>query len=178
MDNIPTLYPDKYNWLKSKLEIDFLNIDEEIEQVQVLLQEACECAAIANEIRDTDKEQKEVVFARECAAARARLDTGGKSPTDARVGNEALLSEVYQEQCARFRQSRADAALWATVVTGLSTKSYSLGNAEGLIKSGYINQETISARRRERIRAAAPRWDPRDRQTLTSNQPSPQGQGV
>jgi len=159
MDGIPItpkLLQEKYDWLKRYLKTDMLCLDEELERMPVLMQEASEASAVVNEINDAEKERRSIIYAQACARLRDSAPAGSKAPSEAQVASAAQLDPEYLAQLEIHQNARLDAALWTAMVDSMRTKAYSLQTAGGLINSGFITKDYIRDRRREEIRAATP----------------------
>jgi hypothetical protein len=155
---IPKLNGERYLWLQSQLQTDLLALDEEVARIGMLVKDANENAAIAAEFRDSEKERLAVVRARVTSASRETLRPDGKAKTETQIEAELPLSPEYQKAQAEYSDARLDAALWASMASGFSTKAFSLTQAVTLIQMGYITQDSIIAKRREGMRKAAPQF--------------------
>src|SRR5271157_4364096 len=58
-DCLPSFRPEKYRWLRAQISLDLMEMDEAVMQKSVLIQEAGECCALANEIRESAKDELE-----------------------------------------------------------------------------------------------------------------------
>lgn len=148
----PQLNGEKYRWLKGQLKPDLLDLDEEISRISVLVQEANENSAMANEIRDAAKEGLSVQTARAAARLRGEPLSSGKTRSEAQIESELPLCPEHQKALEEYGNARLDAALWMSMVQGYSTKAYSLSTAAELIKMGYITKDAIIEKRRKDIR--------------------------
>jgi hypothetical protein len=156
-DVAPAFLQERYLFLKSQLPLDLLAIDESLERIAVLIQDAGECMAQANEIRDSAKENYTIVSAKIQANLRGQTLAGGKERSEARISSEFMVDPEYQTALTMYQDARLDAALWETVYNGLQTKSYSLRVAADAISSGFLTNNYLMDKRRAEIRGAKPR---------------------
>jgi len=154
----PRLFPDQYRFLKAKLAIDMLALDEEVEQIGVLVQSATECSAQANEVRDTLKDRLSEVYS--VAAYNLRIapyPTGrGGVRSEAQIESEVPLDADYKQAQADLSEARLDSALWASIADAMRTKSSALRVTADLINAGFITSDHINLSRREELRKAGP----------------------
>jgi len=151
MENAPQFEREKYLWLKSQLQIDFLEMDEEFKKIPFLVQEAAEYAALAAEQRDTCKELRDEVIAMEAAKLRA-TNVNGKTPSEAAIDKEVILQPKVIEKLTAYAECRLDAALWSTIVDGFRSKDYALRSGAQLMQMGFITTESLLTKRREEMR--------------------------
>lgn len=149
---VPTFESDRYLWLKQRRRLDLLAMDQELEEIGVLVQDAAELSALANEIREAAKNDLEVVEAQESSILRAIKLDNGKFPSDYALPKMLPLSEKVQKAEQELSEARLNAALWATLVNALMTKSSAIRTAADLITAGYLQSSSIVNRRRKEIR--------------------------
>lgn len=149
----PTFRPDRYEWLKYQAALDLTDIDEELMRIAVLIQEAGECSALANEIRETAKDDVEQAKAHVAGELR-EIPYKNKQRSESMIDTEIPLNEGYRNSLRQLSQARMDAALWATVVEALRVKSMQIRTAADLLTSGFITTDYIRDKRRREIREA------------------------
>lgn len=152
----PKFRADKYRWLKARVKLDLLSVDEELSELPVIIQEACECTAMANEIRESTKDEFEITCAQIADDLRSKPDEKGKFPSETAVGSQIPLSPLYKEGAASLSEARLDASLWASVTEALRTKSSALRVSADLITAGYLTTNYLMEKRRDEIRRVAP----------------------
>jgi len=146
----PSFRADRYSWFQAKLGVDLMQIDEDIIQLPALIQDAGECAAIANEIREKAKEDFE--HAKASIAQSLREHTQGKKPSETMIESQLPLFELYKNKLTSLSQSRLDSALWATMVEALRSKSAMIRVSADLLNSGLLTTDYIRNKRRSEIR--------------------------
>jgi len=156
-DVAPSFLTDRYTFLKSQLPLDLLSLDEALERMPVLIQDAGECLAQANEIRDSSKENMNLVSAQVQGELRGQLLPGGKERSETRIYSEAPTHQDFIKAQNAYQEARLDAALWETIFNGLQTKSYSLRVAADAISAGFLTTNFLVDKRREEIRKVQPR---------------------
>ena len=154
MDEIrePKFMTARYRELKVKCYVDILLIDEELQQVPVLVQDAGEFAALAIEIRDTAKDALDLSRASLSNGVRIQSSGMTKAPSDQRVEDEVLTQDPYQRALAEYQQARLDARLWQNLANSLDKKSFALNMVGQLIISGFLTRDNITNKRRKEIR--------------------------
>lgn len=151
IDVEPDFRKERYFFLKSKARLDLLNVDEALEEIPFLIQDAGECAALANEIKDTAKSELSLAEAEEAERLRG-IQINGKYPAEQAILSKIPLCTQVQQKQSQLSQARLDASLWATVVNSLMTKSSAIRTAADLINSGYLTTDYIYKKRRKEIR--------------------------
>ena len=151
---IPTLNPEKYEFLKRFVQIDPIDIDEEVATMSTLIQDCGECASLAVEMKDQAKEALETAKAEACEALRSTPTEKGKERTETAISTQYQLDKNYQEKQELLREARYNAALWTTLQSSLQSKSYSLRVVADLIQSGFLTRDYIVEKRRKEIREA------------------------
>ena len=154
----PKFNSERYIWLQNQLQTDLLALDEEVSRIGLLVKDANENAAIAAEFRDSEKDRLSVVRAKVMSVSRETLRPDGKAKSETQIDAELPLSPDYQKAQTEYADARLDAALWASMSQGYSTKAFSLTQAVTLIQIGYITQDSIIAKRRDGMRKAAPQF--------------------
>lgn len=152
----PNYAPEKYIWLKRRIALDLLAIDEELQEIGVLIQEAGEHVAFCMETRDAAKDELARTEAQ--AAARLRNITGpdGKVPSDTRIVSMIPLDEQVMAMQQVYGMAKLDCALWTNISDALRTKSSSMRAAADLVQAGFISMDYITTKRRTAIRQAGP----------------------
>lgn len=148
----PTFERERYRRLRLKSKLDLMRVDEELEEMSFLVQEASEYAAKANEVREQAKTALEIGKATIADSLRAEPQASGKPPSESMVESRIPLSNVYLIKQAELSQARLDASLWQSQVDALRTKSSSIRAAADLITSGYMTTNFIQDKRRMEIR--------------------------
>lgn len=154
--DLPIFKPEKYTWLKQQVPLDLLDIDEQIMKMPTLLQECGECAAQAIEIKDSAKEDLEIVKSRMAARLRG-IDYKGKSRSETMIQTEIPLESEYQVALQELRDARLDASLWQNLMNTLEKKNFSIHTAGGYINSGLISVPYLLEKRRTAIREVKPK---------------------
>jgi hypothetical protein len=152
----PSFRTERFRFLKSKAQLDLMRIDEALEEIAVLVQDAGECVAFANEIRDAAKNDLAIAEAEEAAILRGTQLSNGKYPSEYALPSLLPLSDKVKEAMELLSKARLDAALWATVANALMTKSTAIRTTADLISSGFLTNDFVRARRRKEIREAVP----------------------
>lgn len=154
---VPNYAPTKYLWLRRRIALDLLAIDEELQEIGVLIQESGEHVAFCMETRDAAKDELARTEAQ--AAARLRLTAGpdGKFPSDTKIVTMIPLDEQVQAMQAVYGAAKLDCALWSNISDALRTKSSSMRAAADLVQAGFISQDYIMNKRRSDIRQASSR---------------------
>lgn len=154
-DIIPSFRSEKYKWLRSQVSLDLMEIDEAVMQMGVLIQEAGECCALANEIRELARDNFERVKANIGEYLRD-IEFKGKLRSESMITAQAPTYPDYITAQAQVSCARRDASLWATVVEALRAKSMQIRVAADLLNSGFITSDFIRQKRRKQIREALP----------------------
>lgn len=154
-NSIPTFRSDKFSWLKTQLSLDLMDMDEEVMRMGVLLQEAGEAVALANEIRDSTKDDLERVKAQVGEYLRNE-PYKDKQRSESMIDSQIPTYQDYKDAQIKLGSARLDAALWATVMEALRTKSMQIRVAADLLNSGFLQKDHIIAKRRREIRTAVP----------------------
>lgn len=153
-DTVPTFRPQKYLWLKSKTQIDMLDLDNELMEIPVLIQEASENVAIAMEIRETSKSDLDVQIARSADAIRKTPLESGKAPSETAIDKMVSLTKEYQDKLALLSSARLDAGLWQSITESLRTKSSALRTIADLVSAGWLTTDHVIKNRRRDMRNA------------------------
>lgn len=151
---VPTYKPDIYNWLRRRLPLDLLGISEDVQEIASLIQKAGELSAMANEIREATKEDLERTVAQEAEKLRITPTPKGKDRSESMITSQVPLSNLVAQKKKDLGEARLDAALWASLVDGLRSKSAMIRVTADLINSGYITTSSILEKRRKDIRNA------------------------
>ena len=149
---VPSFRSDKYQWFRARLQLDLLDIDNDLIEMPSLVQDAGECAAVANEIRDSAKEEFERTKAN--IAQQLRDSAIGKKPSETMIDSQLPLYELYKQVQAAWSQSRLDAALWATIVEAMRAKSAMIRVSADMLNSGLLTADFLRNKRRAEIRGA------------------------
>jgi hypothetical protein len=152
----PDFRRERFRFLKNKVQLDLLSVDEALEEIAVLVQDAGECVALANEIRDTAKNELAIAEAEEADRLRQTTTIKGKPPSDYAIPSMLHLCDSVKKATEAYSGARLDAALWATIVNGLMTKSSAIRTAADLISSGYLTTNYLREQRRAQIRGVVP----------------------
>lgn len=151
-DEVPSFRKERFNFLKSKIRLDLLCVDEALEEIAVLVQDAGECCALANEIRDAAKSDLALAEAEESDRLRKMTSQSGKSPSEQAILSQLPLAWRVKQAIKEYSDARLDAAFWSTMVNALMTKSSAIRTAADLITSGYLTTSFILDKRRQDIR--------------------------
>jgi len=149
----PTFKKERYEWLRTKTALDLFEIDNEVIEMSVLLQEAGEYTALANEYKERAKE--ELIRTSAAIAHSMRFDmSDGKKKSETTI--ESMIP-IYPEYIAKLQEldsARLDAALWSSLTDALRSKSMAIRVAADLLNSGYLTPDYIRNKRRKEIREA------------------------
>ena len=148
----PTHRPDKYFWLKNKLELDLMDITEEVIKMPVLMQDAGEFTAMAIEIRESAKEDLERTIAQVAENLRNTTTPSGKQRSETAIASAIPLSPLVEQKQKELSEARLDAALWTSLVNSLRDKSTKIHVIADQINSGFITPSSIQEKRRKEIR--------------------------
>lgn len=152
MDNQePVFKVEKYRWLKQRVRLDLLYIDEDIQELPVLLQEAGEITATALEIRESTKTDLEK--AESLAAERFRQpDDKGKIRSETAIATMIALDPDYQKLQQDLSIARLDAGLWMNIMEVLRSKSTLVRASADLIQAGFISTSYYTDKRKKDMR--------------------------
>lgn len=131
--------------------MDLIDIDEELIRMPVLIQDAGESCAIANELRESAKEEFERMKAHIAQQVR-EAPTTGKARSETMIESQLPLYEPYKLKQTELGQARLDAALWMTIIEALRAKSMAMRVAADLLNSGFITSDHVRNKRRREIR--------------------------
>jgi hypothetical protein len=149
----PTFEPEKYRWLRQRVRLDLLYIDEDIQELPVLLQEAGEITATALEKREatkTDLSLQEAVV-----ADRLRNpDDKGKVKSETAIASMVPLDPDYKKIQAELSIARLDASLWQNMMETLRSKSTLVRASADLIQAGFISTTYYVDKRKKDMRKA------------------------
>lgn len=148
----PTFETERYRWLKVRVPIDFLSLDEEVSQMSTLIQMAGEITAQVIEDRDSAKELLAQVKSEVASRLRSIPDANGKYRSESTITSEIESQPEYKEQQELLSKIRLDAALWISLTESLRTKAASLRTSAELIQSGFITRDYILDKRRTELR--------------------------
>lgn len=149
---VPIFRPDKYQWLRKKLPLDLMAMDEELSEISLLLHEAGEYAVNASDSADCAKDNVALVQA-ECAARmRQQTDDKGKSPSEAAIASSMPAEPSYIEALSLYNRAKLDAALWRNLQDAFRVKSSSMRAVADLVAAGFISQDHILSKRRAELR--------------------------
>jgi len=149
-DQEPTFKTEKYRWLKQRIGLDLLFIDQDIMELPILLQEAGEITATALERRESAKADLETQEA--VVANRLRRDEYNGKKSETAIASLVPLDEDYQRIQKDLSEARLDASLWTGMVDSIRTKSTMIKVAVDLLIAGYITQSSLQGKRRADLR--------------------------
>lgn len=155
-EGVPHFQPEKYVWLRSQTSLDLMEMDEAVMQMGVLIQEAGEYCALANERRETAKDELEQVKAQVAEYLRGQ-DYKGKQRSESMIESQLPTYPDCVNSQLKLSAARQDAALWASVVEALRAKSMQIRVAADLLNSGFLTADHIRNHRRRQIREAMPK---------------------
>ena len=147
----PTFMEDRYSWIRSRIPLDLLTLDEALEELPSLIQEAGELTSAAIEIREVARQELSLIESQ--IAERLRNSTSGSRPaSETTIQSKIPLDSEYQEAQKSLGTSRLDAALWGNLVESLRKKDSSIRTSSELMISGWISKDFVLERRRREIR--------------------------
>ena len=150
-ESVPGFRSEKYQWLRKQVALDLSDMDEEVMRIPVLLQEAGECVALANENRETAKDELELVKAQIAEYLRGE-PYKEKQRSESMIDSQIPTYQNYKDAQAKLSEARRDSALWITVMEALRTKSMQIRVAADLLNSGFLTADHIMNKRRRAIR--------------------------
>lgn len=153
----PKFEPKEFIWLRSKLPLDLMDIDEEVMKMPVILQKVSDFTSQAVEAKETAKDILGQVFSQVAARLRKEKTESGKPKSDAQIEKEIESDPEFVRQQDILSQARLDASLWLGLMEALRSKSSSLHSAVELIKVGWITQDYITKKRQAEVRGVPPR---------------------
>jgi hypothetical protein len=151
----PFFDTQKYRWLRFKLNIDFLRIDDELAEIGMLIQEAGERACSAIEARDAAKDELERVKAKVADDLRKPIITPDSKPeyrSEARITSELPLDDRVLQAQIILGRAKFDASLWEKLTSNLITKSSSIRAAADLVQAGFLTPSFVLDKRRRELR--------------------------
>jgi len=155
-EGVPSFQSEKYVWLRAHCSLDLMEMDEAVMQMGVLIQEAGEYCALANERRESAKDELEQVKAQVAEYLRGQ-EYKGKQRSESMIESQLPTYPDCVNSQLKLSAARRDAALWASVVEALRAKSMQIRVAADLINSGFLTQDHIISRRRKQVREAMPK---------------------
>jgi hypothetical protein len=154
-DLVPSFRTEKYLWFRSKRRLELLDIDEELIEIPVLVQDAGECVAIANELRDSAKEEFDRTKANIAQQLRIVPGDNGKARSESTIDSQLPLYDLYKTSQNKLSQARLDAALWSSMQEAMRTKSSQIRVAADLLSNGFLTTDYVRTKRRREIRGLA-----------------------
>ena len=151
----PSFQREKYVWLRGKLYLDLLMIDEELIQIPSLIQEAGEMTSTAIEIREAAKDDLDKTTAQVADTLRCTPNPKGKDRSESTIQSELPLSPLIEEKKKAYGNARHDAALWSTLTESLRRKDSAIRVVADLLNSGFLTTSSIMSIRQKEIRATA-----------------------
>lgn len=151
---VPTFRPTEYVWLKQRLKIDLLSIDEEIIEMPGLIQQAGELTATAIEIRETAENELKHTIAHTAEYLRTTPTPKGKSRSETQIQSEVGLSDDVKAKQNSLGEARLDASLWMALTESLRRKDSGIRVVADLLNSGFLTASSVLDKRRKEIRNA------------------------
>lgn len=148
----PTFEPEKYEFLKNRVRVDLMAIDEELMEMPTLLQEAGELTAQAYAISNDCKDKIDEILSITADRLRRIPTESGKSRSEAMIGSEVFAERDVVGARMAYNNAKLDAGLWQSVQEALRKKADLIYTATELIKVGFISKDHILAERRAAIR--------------------------
>lgn len=155
-ENEPIFERETYRFIRNKVSIDLLTVDNELSEIPVLIQQAGECACSAIDARDKAKDQLEKTESIAATNLRIPISTGegkSKSRSETQIESELPQNEFVQQAKKAYAQAKLDASLWQNLCDALRTKAASIRTAADLITAGFLTTDFVLNRRRKDIRA-------------------------
>ena len=149
---VPSYRPHDYVWLKRRLSLDLMNIDDDIMEIPSLIQQAGELTATAIEIRETAKEDYDRAKAQAAELLRNTTDPKGKQRSETAIQSQLGLSPQVEQRGKELSSCRLDAALWQSLTEALRSKNSAIRVVADLLNSGFLTSSSIIEKRRRDIR--------------------------
>lgn len=145
-----TDYPEAYQALRVQLPIDWLDLDNEIMKMPVLVQEAAELAVAAS------NEESILQLGYDVAKAETgqRLRQENERITEAAIERQLPLSDEVQQARLDYLHAKSYARLCEELVRSLRIKSQQLQKSCDMIVQGYMTPSAAYEKRRSEISAA------------------------
>lgn len=144
---------EAYNRLRGRLALNPMALDEELQEMPQLVQEAAEMCANATLMRDNCKNRLDFELARVGARLReVPVSDDGKAPkarTEGAIAEQRLQDDGVQEILSELEDCKYDLALWSGIFDGLKEKSNSLKHIAQLTISGFLTPAEVYRNRRE-----------------------------
>ena len=151
---LPTFRQDEYLWMRMKLPIDRMRIDDEVIEISGLVERAGEYTALATEIQEAAELDLKITSAIVCEQLRKQKKDNGKYLSETQVQSESYLDQRVVDKQEALSKARLDARLWSTLIEALRRKDSAIRTVVELINAGLISSSSIIAKRRQEIRNA------------------------
>lgn len=148
----PSFKTDTYNFLRSKLPLDLMTIEESLVEMPTLVQQAGEATSAAIEIRDTAEEELKQTKAQVANDLRREL-VNNKARSESTIDSMIPLDERFLRKQEELSTARFDASLWMGLVESLRRKDSAIRTAADLLNSGFLTRDFITSKRRSDIRS-------------------------
>lgn len=149
----PEFKSEEYDFLKSHLSLDMMDLDEQVMQLPVLIQRASEAASEAIEIRETAKDDLELAQSIAADKLRGVQTPKGKWRTETQITSEIPIDSDVQKKKEALSLARLDASLWQSLVEGFRSKNSAIRVVADLLNAGYMTPASIQEKRRQDLNA-------------------------
>lgn len=149
---VPAFRAAEFVWIKRRLGIDMLAIDEEIIELPNLIQQAGEYTAEAANAQEMAENELKSVMALVAEQLRAKKNIHGKNRSETQIGTELPASPEVKEHQDIVAKARLDAKLWSILMESLRKKDSGIRTIADLLNSGFLTTATIMEKRRKEIR--------------------------
>lgn len=145
---MPQLQNELYEWLKSRLPIDKLRLDDEFIELPQWQQQAAEAFAGAQAERDHLDHLYDVVEATAAYNLRYPQDPAVKQPSEATIKSELALSQELQDARSNRIEADRDVAEWRQLCDALRTKYNAMRAIADLMQQGYTSVTAVQTANR------------------------------
>ena len=149
----PAFEPKQYEFLRGKVKLDLLCIEDELMEMPVLIQQCGELTAQAIDGVTVSKDNYNAVRATLSHKLRIEPLPSGKTRSEAQIDSEIDGLKEMKETSDDLSSAKLDAGLWQALMESLQTKAASIRTAAELIKAGFISTDYILNKRRTELRA-------------------------
>lgn len=144
-----------YDGLRSALQINKNELDDEISRQSVVFQEVCEAQARAVSIRDEFKTSCEEQYAISSSKIRIKLEKSGERFTEAQIKESVATDKEYLDATADYLEAKKIADLLGGLRDAYDMRGKMLRELSHLFVSGYWSSVQIKGAASDSKNAAA-----------------------